>query len=160
MDFLSALIPTSGCGVIHDHIRQMKKRDVARCCLEPSPPRVHTDIKWSDDNCQLRVSCRLALLAVNNNTSKHNSRVSLPWQLKKQLNYVDILMWRHGGILIYISIYVVRIICFQWAMILCCIPSLSELKLKASSISFFCVFWQVFTATDFIPETPANTLIN
>lgn len=71
MDFLSALIPTSSCGVIHDNIRQMKKRDVASCCLEPSPPRVHTDIKWSDDNCHILTGIHCSLLILMRHIHRH-----------------------------------------------------------------------------------------
>lgn len=57
-DLPAGLISICSCGVVHDNNRQMKKHDVACCCccFEPPPLRVHTDIKWSDDNCQQKIS--------------------------------------------------------------------------------------------------------
>lgn len=48
----AAVIHTDGYRVIHVNIKLMKKCDVACSCPEPPLPRVHTDIKWSDDSCR------------------------------------------------------------------------------------------------------------
>lgn len=46
---------TSMFRAFHDN-KQMKECDVACYCLKLHSMRVHTDIMWSDDNCQLKVS--------------------------------------------------------------------------------------------------------
>lgn len=103
----AAVIHSSSCRNVHDNIKQMKKCDVACSCLEPSLSRVHTDIKWSDDNCQLanQAADIWTLLDVNRNNSRGKVKGHYySWKTAESYWYVDVEM--------YINIYIVMFICF------------------------------------------------